>query len=86
VLPRRRSRSEWTLDGVYADEVERAQNVTVSNESLCLSYWDTAPLAVDGAAALLSSAGPRDVAYMISAKSNTPLGVRRAAHARAFDG
>jgi hypothetical protein len=78
--------SEWTLYGVYADEVERAENVTVSDESLCLSYWDPAPLTLDGAAALLSSAGPQDVAYMISAKSNTPLDVRRAAHARAFDG
>ncbi len=77
--------SEWTLYGVYADEVERAENVTSSDESLCLSYWDTDPLTTDGAAALLSSAGPHDVAYMISAKSNTPISVRRAAHARVFD-
>jgi hypothetical protein len=78
--------SEWTLYGVYADEVERAENVTLSDESLCLSYWDTEPLTTDGAAALLSSTGPNDVAYMISAKSNTPISVRRAAHARVFGG
>jgi hypothetical protein len=76
--------SEWTLYGVYADEFEQAKDVTLTPESLCHTYWDNVPLSADEAAALLSSVGPHDVAYMIGAKSNTPLSVRRAAHARAF--
>jgi hypothetical protein len=76
--------SEWTLYGIYADEFERARSVSVSTESLCHSYWDTAPLTVEEAAALLASVDPHDVAYMIGAKSNTPLSVRRAAHAQRY--
>jgi hypothetical protein len=76
--------SEWTLYGVFADELEQAKNVAVTSDSLCHSYWDTAPLTAEGAAALLSSVGSQDVAYMIGAKSNTPLSVRRAAHAQRY--
>jgi hypothetical protein len=76
--------SEWTLYGVYADQFERAENVTVTPESLCHSYWDNVPLDAEGATRVLSSLGPRDVAYMIGSKSHTPLSVRRAAHARVF--
>lgn len=78
--------SEWTLYGVYADQFERAEHVTLTSESLCHSYWDNVPLTAGPAAAWLSSAGPRDVAYMISAKSRTPMSVRRAAHADVFAG
>jgi hypothetical protein len=42
------------------------------------------PLAIDEAAAELASVGPHDVAYMIGSKTNTPLRVRRDAHARVF--
>jgi hypothetical protein len=73
--------SEWTLYGLFADEFEQAKDVTVSGDSLCHSYWDTVPLTPETAAALLASVGSRDVAYMIGAKSNTPLSVRKAAHA-----
>jgi hypothetical protein len=76
--------SEWTLYGVYADQFERAEYVTLTEESLCHSYWDPVPLIAERAAAWLSSVGPHDVAYMISAKSRTPLSVRRAAHASVF--
>jgi Family of unknown function (DUF6492) len=78
--------SEWTLYGVYADQFERAENATLTPESLCHSYWDNVPLTTDGAAGVLSSVGPHDVAYMIGSKSHTPLSVRRAAHARVFTG
>lgn len=74
--------SEWTLYGLYADVMEQAARVMLTCESLCHGYWDPVPLAGERADELLSSLRPQDVAYMISAKSNTPLTVRRAAHAR----
>jgi hypothetical protein len=76
--------SEWTLYGLYADEVERGNAVTATADSLCRSYWDTAPLTAGDATAFLSSLAPDDIAYMIGAKSHTPLPVRRAAHAEVF--
>lgn len=78
--------SEWTLYGVHADDVEHGEHVTSSADSLCHAYWDTTPLSETGAVALLSSVAPDDVAYMIGAKSNTPLPVRRAAHVHVFGG
>jgi hypothetical protein len=76
--------SECMLYGVYADEVEQARNLETTDDSLCHAYWGNTPLTTEGAATWLASVGPDDVAYMISAKSNTPLSVRRAAHARLF--
>src|SRR5262249_10115008 len=76
--------SECTLYGVYADQYERAEHVTVSANSLCHSYWGTDPLTEGQAEAFLSAVGPQDVAYMISAKSHTPVSVRRTAHASVF--
>ena len=76
--------SECMLYGVYADEVEHAQGLVTTGDSQCHTYWGSDPLTVEGAAELISSAGAGDVAYMISAKSHTPLDVRRAAHARVF--
>jgi Family of unknown function (DUF6492) len=76
--------SEWTLYGLFADELERARSVTISADSLCHSYWDPVPLTAEEAAAWLSALGANDVAYMISAKSNTPLSVRRAAHTQRY--
>jgi hypothetical protein len=76
--------SEWTLYGIYADVAEQARHVNLSADSLCHSYWETVPLTVEAAAALLASVGPHDVAYMIGAKSNTPVSVRRAAHAQQY--
>ena len=73
-----------TLYGVFADELEQAKNFAITSDSLCHSYWDTVPLTAEGAAALLSSVGSQDVAYMIGAKSNRPLSVRRTAHAQRY--
>jgi len=74
--------SEFILYGLYADELEQAGRVALTDDSLCHSYWETAPLADDGADEFLSALKPQDVAYAISAKSSTPVSVRRAARAR----
>jgi Family of unknown function (DUF6492) len=76
--------SEATLYGVYADNLDQASGLVPTSDSLCHSYWDTVPLTAEGAATFLSSVGPHDVAYMIGAKSNTPLPVRRAVHAQQY--
>jgi hypothetical protein len=76
--------SEATMYGVYADGFDLCKELTPTSDSLCHAYWDTVPLTAEGATAFLSSVGPGDVAYMIGAKSNTPLTVRRAAHAKCY--
>jgi Family of unknown function (DUF6492) len=76
--------SEFILYGVFVDEVlgEKA-NVTPTDSMLCHSYWNHAPLNLDGAEEFVRATPIEDVTIMISAKSNTPLGVRRAALSRA---
>lgn len=76
--------SECILYGVFADEFERAEHVTLTSDSLLYPYWETTPLTTDQAGAWLEHVGPTDIAYMISAKSHTPMDVRRAAHAGVF--
>jgi hypothetical protein len=72
--------SEWTLYGVYVDALEgEPATPFLAGSSLCHSYWDETPLDADAAAAFVQRVQPDDVAVMISAKSRTPLGVRRAA-------
>ena len=78
--------SECMLYGVYADEVEHAKGLLTTDDSLCHTYWGKEPLTVEGATDVITAAAPQDVAYMISAKSYTPLAVRREAHARVFAG
>jgi hypothetical protein len=74
--------SEWTLYGVFVDDVIGAPaNSFASDDPLCLAYWDETPLDCNGAAGFLRGLRPTDVAGMISAKSRTPLAVRRAAFA-----
>ena len=74
--------SEWTLYGVFVDDVIGAPaNSFASDDPLCLAYWDETPLNRDGAVDFLRGARPTDVAAMISAKSRTPLAIRRAAFA-----
>ena len=74
--------SEWTLYGVFVDDVIGAPaNSFASDDPLCLAYWDETPLDRDGAVDFLRGVRPTDVAAMISAKSRTPLAVRRAAFA-----
>jgi Family of unknown function (DUF6492) len=72
--------SECTLYGVFVDEVlgERS-NVTPVESMRCHNYWNRSPLSLDGARQFLRTMPADDVAVMISAKSRTPPGVRRAA-------
>jgi hypothetical protein len=74
--------SEWTLYGAFVDEVIGAPgNSFCSDDPLCLAYWEEIPLDLDQSARFLRGIGPTDVAAMISAKSRTPLAIRRAAFA-----
>ena len=72
--------SEWTLYGVFVDHLmgEEAR-AFATDDPRCHAYWDETPLDEAGARAFVAGAGPDDVAVMISAKSRTPLAVRRAA-------
>lgn len=72
--------SEWTLYGIFVDEVLGAPaNSFSADTSLCHSYWDPSPLLPADADRFVRSIGPADVAIMISAKSRTPINVRREA-------
>jgi hypothetical protein len=74
--------SEWTLYGVFVDEVSGASSDTFASEDqLCLCYWEASPLSLDRTADFASGVRPTDIAAMISAKSRTPPGARRAAFA-----
>jgi hypothetical protein len=74
--------SEWTLYGVFVDYVIGAPaNSFASDDPLCLPYWDTTALSRESAIDFFRGARPTDIAAMISAKSHTPLAVRRAAFA-----
>ncbi|WP_170856931.1 DUF6492 family protein [Geodermatophilus africanus] len=76
--------SEYTLYGVYIEEVaDPLARSFVSDDSLCHEYWNEEPLDPQSAETFLSAVRPTDVAVMISAKSRTPLGVRRSALASA---
>ncbi len=72
--------SEFILYGVFVDRVLGASAEVIAADSiLCHSYWETAPLAPKAASGFVSRLAPEDVAVMISAKSHTPLDVRRGA-------
>jgi hypothetical protein len=74
--------SEWTLYGVFVDEAIGAPaNSFCSDDSLCLAYWDEVPLNLKESAEFFRGVRPNDIAAMISAKSRTPLAVRRSAFA-----
>jgi hypothetical protein len=76
--------SEFILYGVFVDEVlGSCAHVAPSESMLCHSYWDPYPLNVDAAERFVGAMAAEDVAVMISAKSRTPLDVRRAALSRA---
>ncbi|MDG4764274.1 DUF6492 family protein [Solwaraspora sp. WMMD406] len=73
--------SEWTLYGVFVDEVlggPAARSFT-SEDTLCHAYWDETPLDATSITGFLDAITPSDVAVMISAKSRTPFALRRAA-------
>ena len=72
--------SECTLYGVFVDEVlGENSNVTPVKSMRCHNYWGRAPLSLDAAQQFLRAMPAEDVAVMISAKSGTPVGVRRTA-------
>jgi hypothetical protein len=72
--------SEFVLYGVFVDEVlGPSANVFGAESMLCHSYWNTTPLTRVDATRFVQALGPDDVAVMLSAKSRTPLDVRRAA-------
>jgi hypothetical protein len=72
--------SEFILYGVFVDDIlgERA-NVVPVESMLCHSHWDPSPLSLDAAERFARAVPDEDVAVMISAKSGTPLDVRRTA-------
>jgi hypothetical protein len=72
--------SEWTLYGVFVEEVlGTPANSFASQDTRCHSYWDETPLGDETIVGFLDRIQPDDVAVMISAKSRTPLDVRRRA-------
>lgn len=74
--------SEWTLYGVFVDEVLGGTPYSVGTEDpLCHAYWDEVPLDDRTMRDFLATTGPDDVAVMVSAKSRTPMSVRKAGFA-----
>ncbi len=71
--------SEWTLYGVFAEEVMKYEEEALTESSLCHSYWGTVPLTIESAADFLSGINPNDVAILIQSKTETPRIVRRTA-------
>jgi Family of unknown function (DUF6492) len=72
--------SEFILYGVFVDELlSDHAHVDAAESMLCHSYWDPHPLSADAAEIFVRAMPAEDVAVMISAKSLTPLEVRRAA-------
>ena len=72
--------SECTLYGVFVDQVPGEHSDVAPVESMrCHNYWDHSPLSLQAARQFLRAMPAVDVAVMISAKSRTPLNVRRAA-------
>lgn len=73
--------SEWTLYGVFVDELAGPPaNAFISDEPLCPGDWSTR-FNEDAAEEFLNRLGPADVAAMMSSKAGTPVAVRRAAFA-----
>jgi hypothetical protein len=72
--------SEDIMYGLFVDEVlGQKAGVEASESMLCHSYWDAHPMNADAAERFVRAMQADDVAVMISAKSRTPLDVRRAA-------
>jgi hypothetical protein len=72
--------SECILYGVFVDEVPGEHSDVSPVESMrCHNYWHHSPLSLEAARQFLRAMPADDVAVMISAKSRTSVGVRRAA-------
>ncbi len=74
--------SEWTLYGVFVDNVLGAPATDfAADTSLCHALWDTVPLDESTVDEFVAGMADSDVAVMISAKTHTPLPIRRAVSA-----
>jgi hypothetical protein len=74
--------SECVLYGVFVDDVIGAPaNSFVSDDPLCLVYWDQTPMNLDSAAHFVRGFRPTGIAAVIQSKSRTPPAVRKAAFA-----
>jgi hypothetical protein len=72
--------SEFTLYGLFVEGVLQSDANVVAAESMLLhSYWPTTPLSREAADDFVRALPGDNVALMISAKSGTPLDVRRGA-------
>jgi hypothetical protein len=72
--------SECMLYGTFVDAASGGAHPAQAEQPLrCHSYWDEVPLDLPGAVDFLAGASDEDFAVMLSAKSATPLHVRRAA-------
>lgn len=72
--------SEFMLYGVFVDEVLHARRQPPpTDQRICYPTWQRTPLDHDGAIAFAEGLWPEAIAMMISAKSRTPVRVRRAA-------
>jgi hypothetical protein len=71
--------SEWTLYGIFVHEVLRPGTAVVTGRDRCHNYWEPTPLTTETASDFVAALPDDDLAVMISAKSRTPLEVRRQA-------
>jgi Family of unknown function (DUF6492) len=72
--------SECIMYGVFVDEVPGEHSKVTPVKSLhCHNYWGRSPLSLDAAEQFVRALPADDFAVMISAKSGTPLSIRRAA-------
>nr|WP_245817402.1 DUF6492 family protein [Geodermatophilus saharensis] len=72
--------SEEILYGVYVDEVLGFRTgSTVTSDMRCGTHWEERALDLEGVRQLLATSPPDHLAVMISAKSGTPVDVRRTA-------
>jgi hypothetical protein len=69
--------SEWTLYGVFIDELMAEAAALGTDASWCHSYWGGTPLTAERAASFAARTGPQDLAIHIQSKSGTPMPVRR---------
>jgi hypothetical protein len=78
--------SEFTMYGVYVDEVDSVgSSLPPADTMICHNTWQTTPMSHEEAIAFAEQLKPEAVAMMISAKSRTPLDIRRAAIRRCAD-
>ena len=73
-----RKLSECTLYGTFVDEVPGSPaNEVTANSFRCHNYWDEVPMSAEKASEFAKALPHDDFAVMISAKSGTPMNIRR---------